>query len=255
MMLTHYDASGQRLGSYPVKEGATIVGRESPDITIARDDPSLSRRHFAVVLKQGRLQLKDLGSANGIQVRVKSPFRLQDGDRILVGHQVLRFDDARVKAQPASVVSFDTSFYNRKRAMEPPAAPSVVPAGAAQKPAEARVALAATPAARPPAAAPAPAAALEVVFANLGRRVPFEKGQTLCEVAERAGIKIDADCHQGACGMDPVRIVSGAESLNALGGTERNTLEDLCSLEPGPFRLACMAKVNGPVTVEIVKQK
>ena len=55
--------------------------------------------------------------------------------------------------------------------------------------------------------------------------------------------------------MDAVRIVSGTEHLNAPGGTERGTLEDLCSLEPGRYRLACMARVNGPVTVEPVKQK
>ena len=34
--------------------------------------------------------------------------------------------------------------------------------------------------------------------------------------------------------MDPVKILSGGEHLNAIGGTERSTLEDLCSVEPGP---------------------
>jgi ferredoxin len=74
------------------------------------------------------------------------------------------------------------------------------------------------------------------------------------EAAKKSAVPLDADCHQGACGMDPVRIVSGAEHLNSVGGTERNTLEDLCSLTPGPYRLACMARVSGPVVVEVVKQ-
>lgn len=69
-----------------------------------------------------------------------------------------------------------------------------------------------------------------------------------------AGIKLDADCHQGVCGMDPVKVLEGGEHLNPIGGTERSTLEDLCSVEPGPYRLACMARVSGLVKVAFVKQ-
>ncbi|MBI4264111.1 MAG: FHA domain-containing protein [Acidobacteria bacterium] len=251
--LTHYDAAGRRLGGYALKEGANIIGRESPDITIAREDQSLSRRHLAIVIRQGRLELKDLGSANGTQIKIRALFRLADGDRLLLGHQVLRFDDQRVKAQPASDVTFDTSYYNRQRSriVASAAAPAVAPA-AAVGPAMPEVPAAIGPAA--PATLPRTTEP-GVLFANLGRRVACEKGQTICEAAEAAGIRLDADCHQGACGMDPVRVVSGAEHLNAPGSTERNTLEDLCSLQPGPYRLACMARVNGPVTVETVKQR
>ena len=53
--------------------------------------------------------------------------------------------------------------------------------------------------------------------------------------------------------MDPVKVIAGGEHLTAISGTERSTLEDLCSLEPGPYRLACMARVSGPVRVQIVK--
>lgn len=92
------------------------------------------------------------------------------------------------------------------------------------------------------------------MFQALGKMVPCSKGQTICEAAEHAGLKMDADCHQGVCGMDPVRIISGGENLNPMGGTEKGTLEDLCSLEPGPYRLACMARVSGPIVVDIIKQ-
>jgi ferredoxin len=93
-----------------------------------------------------------------------------------------------------------------------------------------------------------------VFFEGLNKLAPCSPGQTICEAAEKAGIKLDADCHQGVCGMDPVKIISGAEHLNALGSAERSTLEDLCSLEPGPHRLACMARASGPVRVAIIKQ-
>jgi ferredoxin len=50
-----------------------------------------------------------------------------------------------------------------------------------------------------------------------------------------------------------VKVISGATHLNPISGTERSTLEDLCSLAPGEYRLACMARVSGPVRVSIVK--
>ena len=54
--------------------------------------------------------------------------------------------------------------------------------------------------------------------------------------------------------MDPVKVISGGEHLGPLSSMERGTLEDLCSVEPGPYRLACMARVSGPVVVDIIKQ-
>lgn len=187
-----------------------------------------------------------LDSANGTQIKIRALFRLADGDRLLVGHQVLRFDDERVKSQPAPNVTFDTSFYSRQRAkmvaaaaVSPAVAAPVAPGGPERM----------APVTSPRLADPG------VLFSNLNRRAACEKGATICEAAEKAHIKLDADCHQGACGMDPVRIISGENYLNAITGTERSTLEDRCSLEPGPYRLACMARVNGPVTVETVKQQ
>ena len=93
-----------------------------------------------------------------------------------------------------------------------------------------------------------------MTFQALGKTFTCPKGQTIFEAAEHGGFKMDADCHQGVCGMDPVKVISGAENLGPMGGTEKGTLEDLCSLEPGPYRLACMARLNGTVVVDIVKQ-
>jgi ferredoxin len=87
-----------------------------------------------------------------------------------------------------------------------------------------------------------------------GKWIACDKGKSICSVLEGAKIKIDADCHQGVCGMDPVKVLSGVEHLSAMNDAEKGTLEDLCSLEPGPHRLACMARVMGPVSIEIIKQ-
>jgi thioredoxin reductase/ferredoxin len=226
--VVHYNEAGARMGSFVLKPGATVVGRESPDVTIAPTDAALSRRHLALTLEGNVIAVKDLGSANGTQVKVSRPMRLRSGDRILVGQQVLEFRDDRRIVQPPTDVSLETG-------------------SALSHPALAQHLAAATQGAAATAESPG------VFFEGLNRLAPCPAGQTICEAAEKAGIKLDADCHQGVCGMDPVKVIAGGEYLTAIGSTERSTLEDLCSLEPGPYRLACMARVSGRVRVQIVK--
>jgi ferredoxin len=163
-----------------------------------------------------------------------------------LGQQVLEFRDDRKIVQPPTNVSIVSSVVGIPREALLPSAgtPAATPAAAPAAPAAA-------------AAAPGPSAAAAapgVFFEGLNKLAPCAAGQTICEAAEKAGIKLEADCHQGVCGMDPVKVLSGGEHLNAIGGTERSTLEDLCSVEPGPFRLACMARVSGPVKVAVIKQ-
>jgi thioredoxin reductase/pSer/pThr/pTyr-binding forkhead associated (FHA) protein/ferredoxin len=282
--LLHYDSNGRRIGRHDLKQGSTMVGRQSPDITIAPDDGSLSRRHCAFVVQDGAIGVKDLGSGNGTYVKVAGAMKLVHGDRLHMGRQVLQFTDEQKISEPKSDITVDTSFYTKRPtapvAAQPPAAPAPAPAAAQAPPAAPTRPPAPTPArpapaparpaaaapapapapaaARPAAAAPAPAPAAagqpSVMFQAMGKLVPCGKGQTICEAAEHAGIKMDADCHQGVCGMDPVKVISGGEFLTAMASAEKGTLEDLCSLEPGPYRLACMARVSGPVVVDIIKQ-
>ncbi len=101
--------------------------------------------------------------------------------------------------------------------------------------------------------APAPSTQPAVTFKGLDKTFALLPGQTLCDAAEKQGIDLNAECHAGICGSDPIRILSGSEHLSALGDEEADTLEEICELEPGPCRLACMVKASGPVVVEIVE--
>ena len=92
-----------------------------------------------------------------------------------------------------------------------------------------------------------------MTFKGLGKTFVLSPSQTICDAAEQQKIDLNAECHAGICGSDPIRILSGAEHLSALGDEEADTLEDICGLEPGPCRLACMVKASGPVVVEIVE--
>jgi pSer/pThr/pTyr-binding forkhead associated (FHA) protein/thioredoxin reductase len=63
--LTHLAADGSIHGRHALKDGPTIVGRQSPDVSLATTDQRLSRRHCVFVRKGESVSVRDLASANG----------------------------------------------------------------------------------------------------------------------------------------------------------------------------------------------
>ena len=243
--IVHHDATGKRLGRYDLSRAMVVVGRQSPDITIAPDDGSLSRRHLAFVRQDGRLAVKDLGSQNGTFVKMAGEMRLGDGDRLHVGGQILKFVDQKASEEPKDKVTVDTTFIRRQREQASRAAVTAAAAAAPAQPSAAPVTDASV-------STPAPATAPSLTIPALGRTIPCKKSQTILEAAEHADIKIDWECREGVCGADPVKILSGGDCLSAVGSSEQDTLESF-GLTPGQHRYACMARVSGPVTIEIIK--
>jgi pSer/pThr/pTyr-binding forkhead associated (FHA) protein/uncharacterized OB-fold protein len=79
-----------------VKKTETLPG---PEATIGRsdgelrfpDDTFMSPVHASFSLRDGQLYVRDLGSRNGTWLFMMEPYKLQDGDTVLVGSQLLRF--------------------------------------------------------------------------------------------------------------------------------------------------------------------
>jgi pSer/pThr/pTyr-binding forkhead associated (FHA) protein len=100
--------SGADGPSYPFGD-VLDVGRVEGNVIVS-EDPYLSPRHVRLLWDNGKLLLRDLGSTNGVYLRL-APWRdttprrssdspevvvpLVDQDLILVGQQVLRFDILR----------------------------------------------------------------------------------------------------------------------------------------------------------------
>jgi pSer/pThr/pTyr-binding forkhead associated (FHA) protein len=81
------DGSGDG-ATYHLSGTTHVVGRLKGDITFA-EDVFLSPEHARFTVQHGRLFVQDVNSGNGIFVRIKSPVELGDGDRFLVGEQLL----------------------------------------------------------------------------------------------------------------------------------------------------------------------
>ncbi len=74
-------------------------------------------------------------------------------------------------------------------------------------------------------------------------------GGTLLDLLEASDCSINAGCRMGACGADPVAVLSGAENLSPCSDRERDTLRRLGYGEG--VRLACSARVQGPVGLHL----
>ncbi|HMI84905.1 MAG TPA: FHA domain-containing protein [Polyangiaceae bacterium] len=80
--------------SYPLAGEQLDIGREDGNILL-REDAYVSPRHLRLARREEGWYAKDLGSVNGIYLRLRRAHALVDGDLLLIGLQVLRFEAVR----------------------------------------------------------------------------------------------------------------------------------------------------------------
>lgn len=88
---------------FPVNPDQTDLGRREGDIILA-DDPYLSPRHMRIRRTNEGFAVRDLESINGVYLRIREQVDLADGDMLLLGQQVIRFellDDGEQPLGPA----------------------------------------------------------------------------------------------------------------------------------------------------------
>jgi pSer/pThr/pTyr-binding forkhead associated (FHA) protein len=76
--------------AYPITAEQFDVGRSEGDLLF--DDPHMAARHARITYRNGQYVIVPLESRNGIYVRIHQPVELVDGDHVLLGKQVLRFE-------------------------------------------------------------------------------------------------------------------------------------------------------------------
>jgi pSer/pThr/pTyr-binding forkhead associated (FHA) protein len=85
--------------TYVLSSSEHIAGRLEGAILFP-EDTLLSPRHANFVYKDGRLSVRDEGSANGVFVRIIKPQTVSSGTTFLVGEQLLRVDVCLPEAVP-----------------------------------------------------------------------------------------------------------------------------------------------------------
>jgi pSer/pThr/pTyr-binding forkhead associated (FHA) protein len=84
------DETGAVKKTFTLDRGEVTFGRSEGDIRFP-EDVFLSPIHAQISMRDGLLLVRDLGSRNGTWVFTDGPYRLQDGDTVLIGSQLIRF--------------------------------------------------------------------------------------------------------------------------------------------------------------------
>jgi pSer/pThr/pTyr-binding forkhead associated (FHA) protein len=92
----------QPVQEFVLEKESTVVGRQKEcDISIA--DPSVSGVHARILQRDGKYQIKDMSSTNGVHVKGKRIERhtLKSGDIVVVGEHQLKFVEGLFAARGA----------------------------------------------------------------------------------------------------------------------------------------------------------
>ncbi len=85
---------GGHASTYALGGQEHVAGRDD-GIILFPDDATVSPTHCTFFYKDGRLMVKDEGSANGTFVRVTTPIALKSDDHFIAGEQVFIYEDGR----------------------------------------------------------------------------------------------------------------------------------------------------------------
>jgi pSer/pThr/pTyr-binding forkhead associated (FHA) protein len=78
--------------TFDIADSQVDIGREEGSIVLP-NDPYVSPRHARLRRQPGgQFTVRDLGSVNGVYVRLRRTEKLEHGDLVLVGLEVLRFE-------------------------------------------------------------------------------------------------------------------------------------------------------------------
>ena len=82
--------TGDDLQTFESRGTDTTIGRGEGDVRFP-DDPFMSPLHAKLSWEDSKLMARDLGSRNGTWVFLEEPYRLTEGDVLLIGSQIIRF--------------------------------------------------------------------------------------------------------------------------------------------------------------------
>lgn len=101
-------------GEFPLQEDREVVVGRSSELDMVLVEEMVSRKHARMILRDGRLEIEDLGSTNGTFVNGEriTKTTVGRGDRILIGSNILRV--VSTSAEEAAAKPSGISASNRR---------------------------------------------------------------------------------------------------------------------------------------------
>ena len=77
---------------FALETGKEIIGGADPECAIHIDDEYVSYRHFSIKAEGNIVSLQDLGSRNGLFLKIDQTAKIVPGQSILAGKTILRLE-------------------------------------------------------------------------------------------------------------------------------------------------------------------
>jgi ferredoxin/pSer/pThr/pTyr-binding forkhead associated (FHA) protein len=230
-VVRHFDSQGVQQQDHPISD-SVLVGRAEA-ISLDPADTMLSRRHCQLRREEnGELRLYDRGASNGTFLMIRDRLSLGGGVEFRVGSSDFRFEAGG--AQPADV--------SGEVLLHAPPAESI----------EAE-------AIRESTAISGDGFAVTIEEDDVVREFSVAPDQSVLDGYIAAGHPqyepLGWECKKGACGQCAIAIVDGGDNFEPIdpSGNELKTIKVTVGgdAEPDEVRLACVARIKGPVKVSL----
>lgn len=259
--LSRLDQKGNVVRSLPLSRDEKSIGRDDLDPR----DFALSRSHLLAADAGGVARIRD-ASRNGTFVELRGSLRLNEDDEVWMGEQRFRFVELRSQLAGTAGGRMPAAAGATQVGLRvAPAAPAPQPAAVGAPPASAPAA----PAAKAPVGAPS------IAFADGATIAANPELPMASALAENGRASSDADsidgiCQTqwecwsdteptesgGTCGKCCVVVLDGMANLSEATTKEKNTMAKKSKkyfgsrFDEGKCRLACQARVRGPVKIQ-----
>ena len=78
---------------YALEDGKEIIVGASPECSVIVGDPYISGKHFSIRFENGRVQVKDLGSKNGLYLKLDESAEILPGQVLLAGKTIFTLEE------------------------------------------------------------------------------------------------------------------------------------------------------------------
>ena len=80
---------------HSLEEEKEVVIGAGPACSVMVDDECISSKHFSVSLIEGNIEVKDLGSKNGLYLLLDKPTKILPGQTLLAGKTIFKLEEKK----------------------------------------------------------------------------------------------------------------------------------------------------------------